>query len=748
MTNAYSEIVYFDYEQQALNFPVDFLKANASKVTLPEINRTATDLLKIKTAIALGDFGSAQAQLMKFDDKKVEQCDDFLKAKYLLHKYNIAMATNQNQKAACEILSKAIQFGKRSNSKLLQCELITTDVLARMSDNELTHSEDMLHEAMLIASESGNLQCVMSVHIAYIFLYHNQNLPDAANREIQMLKELCTIKDYPYIYTLLQNHIGINALMLRNYPAAGESLRHGLEVADEHGYRYLEASLLINGGILDRRRNDAASAVRHHKEAYLILENCQATESLLAEKALDNWSLALSAAGEYTEAIRMHRSSLARATKQKNPDRESMLRVNLADVLIEMNMHEEAKDLLEKAVNHFQETNNYALLQNAWLCMARLYETQEKYQDAFNCMEELYQTTQLHFRQSFNRQSEKLNKRISDLRKEYMLIKSNCKGNASTNNAKSGTCMIGEHPKLKAALNMAIQAAKYPYVNVIISGESGTGKEIIARLIHDNSVSNRSMIAVNASAIPPNLMESELFGHVKGSFTGAIGDHKGKFVLADKSTLFLDEISEMPLELQAKLLRAIETRSISPVGSSKETAVNCRIISATNRKMADLIRANTFRLDLYHRLNKVEIHLPPLRERLSDLEQLCEHFVNRFATEFALPVPKLEDSFFERLRGYHFPGNIRELMNIIERIFILSPKPSWDKSQLDGLVDESPINKLKHGNIQDNMDQTEYQMILHAMQEANWIQKDAAKLLGMTESTLSRHKNRLGIKRQ
>jgi DNA-binding NtrC family response regulator len=143
----------------------------------------------------------------------------------------------------------------------------------------------------------------------------------------------------------------------------------------------------------------------------------------------------------------------------------------------------------------------------------------------------------------------------------------------------------------------------------------------------------------------------------------------------------------------------------------------------------------------------VEIHLPPLRERLSDLEQLCEHFVSRFANEFALPVPKLEESFYERLRDYHFPGNIRELMNIIERIFILSPKPSWDRRQLDGLVEESPINKPKLGNIQDNMSQTEYQMILHALQEANWIQKDAAKLLGMTESTFSRHKNRLGIKR-
>jgi len=253
-------------------------------------------------------------------------------------------------------------------------------------------------------------------------------------------------------------------------------------------------------------------------------------------------------------------------------------------------------------------------------------------------------------------------------------------------------------------------------------------------------------VAVNASALPPNLMESELFGHVRGSFTGAVSDHKGKFVQADRSTLFLDEISEMPLELQAKLLRAIETHSITPVGGNRDIAVNCRIISATNRRMSELIHKNLFRLDLYHRLNKVEIHLPPLRERLSDLELLCEHFVERFAKEFALPVPKLEDSFYSRLQKYHFPGNIRELMNIVERIFILKPKLSWDRFQLDGLVDETTNQSLVGtGSIQENMEQTEYQLILGALQKANWVQKEAARLLGMTESTLSRHKKRLGI---
>lgn len=740
------ELVFYEQEHHAINFPSVFLKNLARKSSIPHLSSDAAGLLKLKAYLALGDFSSVLTQIKNLNSQKKQSYDDFLLAKlYLIHNQAVSSAI-QNPKLAGELLGKAIIFGKRCNSKILQCEIITADCIAQMNEMELTHSEDILHQAMLLATESGWLDSVILVHLSYILLYHNQLLPDAANRELQMLQEICSAKQNPYYYTLLQNHFGINNLMLQNYPQAEKSLQKGLNIAEENGYLFQMASLLINSGILDRRRKDPSAAVKHYQEAYRILENCGAKDSQLAEKAIDNLGLALSAQGKLQEAADIHKQALIRAKQKKDKDREGMQQVNLADVLIEMEQFQEAEGLLNNAIGYYTETRNYSLLQNSWLCKARLFEAQEQYQEAFNCMEELYQVTQLHFRQSFSRQSDKLTRRIADLRNEYMLIRSRCNGAGTIDNELLGNPMIGDHPKLKAALNMAIQAAKYPYVNVMISGESGTGKEIIARLIHANSVSNRAMVAVNASALPPNLMESELFGHVRGSFTGAVSDHKGKFVQADRSTLFLDEISEMPLELQAKLLRAIETHSITPVGGNRDIAVNCRIISATNRKMSELIHKNLFRLDLYHRLNKVEIHLPPLRERLSDLELLCEHFVERFAKEFALPVPKLEDSFYSRLQKYHFPGNIRELMNIVERIFILKPKLSWDRFQLDGLVDETPNQSLVGtGSIQENMEQTEYQLILGALQKANWVQKEAARLLGMTESTLSRHKKRLGI---
>lgn len=747
MTVIATEQTYYDNEFRAINFPISFLESLSTKSTLPHLSKDATNLLKLRAYLSLGDFGLALAQLKTLDNFCKQSYDDFLLAKlHLLHHYTVISA-QQNPKLAGELLSKAKKYAKRYDSIMLQCELGTTECLAQMNDNELTHTEDCLHQAMLLAMETGRLEPVIQVHLSYIILYHNQLLPDSANRDLQILLELSDPTQHPYYHTLMLNHLCINNLMLQNYPKAEQSLQEGLNLTEKHGYRFMAASLLTNRGILNRRKNDHSASVEDYRKANELLLSCQASDSQLAEKVLTNLSMVLSEQGKLDESAEMQKSALIRARQQKNPERENMLRVNLADVLIEKGEFKEAEELLDKAIAYYTENKNYSLLQNSWLCKARFYEVQENYQEAFSCMEELYQVTKLHFRQSFNRQSEKLTRRITDLRKEYMLVRSQCNPINLKENELLGTTLIGENPKLKAALNMALQAAKYPYVNVLISGESGTGKEIIARLIHCNSVSNKTMVAVNASALPPNLLESELFGHVRGSFTGAISDHKGKFLLADKSTLFLDEISEMPLELQAKLLRAIETRSFTPVGGNKEIAVNCRIISATNRKMSELIHKNLFRLDLYHRLNKVEIFLPPLRDRLSDLEILCEHFVQRFAKEFALPVPKLEDSFYQRLQKYHFPGNIRELMNIIERIFILKPKLVWDHSLLDGLVNENPETSLQSGSIQANLEQTEYQIILEALQKANWVQKEAAKLLGMTESTLSRHKKRLGITR-
>jgi len=302
---------------------------------------------------------------------------------------------------------------------------------------------------------------------------------------------------------------------------------------------------------------------------------------------------------------------------------------------------------------------------------------------------------------------------------------------------------IGRSPHHRKVLETALMAAKHPLASVLITGESGTGKEVIANLIHLNSLRNSGpFVAVNVSAITSTLLESEFFGHRKGSFTGATSEHKGFFQQANRGTLFLDEIGDMPKELQSKLLRVLESRRVTPVGSATEIPFDCRIISSTNRNIEEMLKTDQFRLDLFHRLNTLEIHIPPLRNRSEDIPLLIDYFVDLLAGQHNRKKPMLNSDFVKRLKQYSFPGNVRELKNMIERLFILCPKNNWDISTLAYLtlgikdMNESVIS------VTQATQQTEKELIVKALQETNGIQKDAAAILNMSESTLSRRINK------
>ena len=221
-------------------------------------------------------------------------------------------------------------------------------------------------------------------------------------------------------------------------------------------------------------------------------------------------------------------------------------------------------------------------------------------------------------------------------------------------------------------LTLSQKAAK-SQIPVLIEGETGTGKELIARVIQGMSDrATKPFVTVNCSAIPANLIESTLFGHKKGAFTGAVADHVGKFAEAHGGTLFLDEIGELPSEAQAKLLRALQEGEIEPVGAARPERVNVRVISATNRRLLGLAQTGEFREDLYYRLNVFPIYLPPLRERAEDIEPLAAHFIARFAAEAGKRIAGLSVPALELLRGYNWPGNIRQLENAVYRAIVLS----------------------------------------------------------------------------
>lgn len=304
---------------------------------------------------------------------------------------------------------------------------------------------------------------------------------------------------------------------------------------------------------------------------------------------------------------------------------------------------------------------------------------------------------------------------------------------------------IGESKLIKQILDLAVTAAKYKNTSVLITGESGTGKENIARIIHYESARNENLFcAVNSSAITDSLLESEFFGHKKGSFTGAINDKKGFFEVSDQGTLFLDEIADMPLNLQAKILRAIEEKSITRVGETDPIATDFRIIAATNHDIGKLIEEKKFRLDLLHRFNTIHIHIPPLRERIDDIEPLLMHYINDFARKLNKPVPVIEREAINALLNYSFPGNVRELRNMIERAIILCKTETLKASDFQTFEDRDSEKEKEKINF--NLEENELKLVHLALKEMNYNQNKTAELLGITRDALIRRMKKYNIK--
>lgn len=297
--------------------------------------------------------------------------------------------------------------------------------------------------------------------------------------------------------------------------------------------------------------------------------------------------------------------------------------------------------------------------------------------------------------------------------------------------------MIGKSAMITRVIELAILAGQDRDINILITGENGTGKEIVARIIHYSSArKEQPFFPVNSAAIPESLLESEFFGHCKGSFTDAREDKKGLFEKTDGGTLFFDEIGDMPLILQSKLLRAIEEKKIKPVGGDKFIGVDIRIISATNRNIEQMITENKFRRDFFHRINTLIIDIPPLRERLEDIEPLLNHFMALFAKQKNRPLPKINPRVLEELKNYSFPGNIRELKNMVERAFLISNKPVFELTDLllPTKSHYSPDEIFKNLNLDEN----ERKLIKLALSQSNYDQQLAADYLGISRDSLIR----------
>jgi len=309
--------------------------------------------------------------------------------------------------------------------------------------------------------------------------------------------------------------------------------------------------------------------------------------------------------------------------------------------------------------------------------------------------------------------------------------------------------IVGDSPALRRVLALAAQVAPTDST-VLIQGETGTGKELVARAIHDRSPRReRPLVRINCAALPRDLVESELFGHEKGAFTGAVQQRRGRFELADGGTLLLDEVGELPLEAQAKLLRVLQEHEFERVGGARSLRADVRVIAATNRDLQAQVAAGGFRSDLYYRLNVFPIAMPPLRERRDDIPRLVQHFAAKAARKLGKTLEGIAPAFIEQASAYDWPGNIRELENLIERAMIMSDGTRLDAIELFSKA--SPSDKASPAAQADaTLDEIERAHIRRVLERTRWAiegERGAARLLGLNPSTLRGRLRKLGIRK-
>lgn len=571
--------------------------------------------------------------------------------------------------------------------------------------------------------------------------YHGQEYDKALPLLLEALDAAVRGEDMGMQLLIINNLSTLYSLM-RRFADAEEILQRGLEIANQARLVMHVLRMIFNLGTLYMRVEKVSEARDKLEECAALAASIGFADPQFIFELNNNLAGCYRYLDQPDKAVQLLDEAEEIALKTLGTDKAKELEINKANLLLSMGRVKEGRELLRSVRKYYQTHKKLSQLTLVQVNLAESYASEGKYDLALKYYRELNTTYKDYIGQL-------LSERSGDHKPVPSIVPAADAAKSATeqrDNIKDRIPdFVGSSRGFRRALEAGLLAAQHPNANVLITGESGTGKDVLANIIHQHSVRRGfPFVAVNVSAVTAGLIESEFFGHKKGAFTSAVSDHNGFFIQSNRGTLFLDEIGDMPVELQSKLLRALETRRITPVGATKELAFDCRVISSTNRDINEMMKRNFFRLDLFHRLNTIEIHIPPLRERPEDIEVLVRHYLISVARDTNRKVPKLEPALITALKNHPFPGNVRELRNLIERLFIFNPSDHWDADVLSSATGVSIPTEITLATPADNP-ALEKEAIINALMLSDGKQKDAARLLGVSESTLTRRIARLKL---
>ncbi len=596
-----------------------------------------------------------------------------------------------------------LNFAKNKNS--LSALKLAYAAIGRLMLNKqnLTLAEEYFREALLLYSkeENDSDKTAITANLAFI-LIKKKNFKNA----IKLLKEQNTQwlkENNPELYFSILENLGICYIESEKYEKAIAYISQTLEFARKFNVIQHIISSCINLGSAYEKLNNVSEAQRYYNEAlkFKELNDFQKQEIFHCMAILyhDN--------SQYKKAISYYKKALSLYKKNKNLI--STIRV--------------LRSLSDCCENIGDLTFSLDYLKESWKCQ-ELYNLEQKKKD-----EELESKTLY----------------LSGTGGQYIFKHSNSLISRELTQ-KIGVPIIGRSPLLLNAIEEALLASKNDKVNVLLRGETGTGKELFARLIHFASArTDKPFVETNSAIFSSGLVESTLFGHEKGAFTGAGVKHTGLFKSSDKGTLFLDEIGDMPSEIQALFLRVLETKSFKPLGSNELIKVDFRLISATHHNLKQRIDENLFRFDLLNRINTIEIQLPALRDRKEDIPLIIEFLLAQISQRLQKRQPSLSLIALDKLLSYDYPGNVRELYNVMERLILFCKNDNItpDEIRLSNMKGDDKEIIISRDSL--NLDNNEQEMIMLALQKTDFRQTEAAKLLGITRYSLLRRLKKFHI---